>query len=261
MTARVNWSAMRMAKAKILILGGTGEARELAARAVARFADQALVITSQAGVTSTPEPVAGRLVSGGFGGISGLQSFIEDEDIALVVDATHAFAATISDNAYIACLATRARRITLVRPQWEIPEGARVTEVADMAGAARVLEKLASRVLVTTGRRGLEAFSSLQRIWFLVRLIEMPAQPLALTDYRIITARPPYTVEDERKLLGEYAIDGLLSKQSGGDATFAKIIAAVEADLPIVLIRRPDLVPGDWTASIDDCLDWLQAQL
>lgn len=250
-----------MDKPKLLILGGTGEARRLAAAAVERFGDGIEVISSQAGVTRHPEPVAGRLVTGGFGGITGLQAYIEEQKIRVVVDATHAFAETISDNAYIACMATKAQRISLVRPPWDIPAGARVTDVADLAAAAAVLETLASRVLVTTGRRGLEAFAGCEDLWFLVRMIEPPEQALPLTHYEVITDRPPYTVEAERQVISQHRIDGLVSKQSGGDATFAKIAAAVEADLPIVLIRRPDLVPGDWTSSIDGCLDWLQERL
>lgn len=249
-----------MDKTKILILGGTGEARALAARAVEKYGDTAEIITSQAGVTSAPEPVAGRLVTGGFGGISGLQQFIEQENIHLVVDATHAFAATISDNAYIACMATKTNRITLVRPGWEMPTGVNVTDVADMKGAAEALADIATRVLVTTGRRGLDTLSHLQDVWFLIRMIEPPDQPLELAQHQIITARPPFSLEQERSLMAEHQIDCLLTKQSGGDATFAKIEAAREADIPIVLIRRPDLVPGDWTSSVDDCLAWLQAQ-
>ena len=250
-----------MDKPKILILGGTGEARRLASRAVDTFGDAVEIITSQAGVTSAPESVSGRLVTGGFGGIAGMQHFIEQEGIRLVVDATHAFAATISDNAYIACMATKTNRITLVRPGWEIPGEANVKNVTDMKGAADVLADIATRVLVTTGRRGLDALSHLEDLWFLVRLIEQPDGLLPLTRHQVLNDRPPYSLDQERALMVDHQIDALLTKQSGGDSTYAKIEAAVEAEIPIVLIRRPDLVPGDWTSSVDDCLVWLQSQL
>lgn len=251
----------RVSKPKILILGGTGEARLLAEKAVARFGDKLEIITSQAGVTRSPKPVAGRLVRGGFGGISGLQDFIEREQIEILIDATHAYASTISDNAYIACIATKTPRLTLVRPPWEIPQGARVVHVPDMKSAAMELAERAKRVLVTTGRKGLDAFSDLAHIWFLVRMIEAPEKSLPLASHQILLDRPPYDLATEQALLKTHGIDTLLSKDSGGDATFAKIQAAAEADLTILLIKRPDLVPGDWVGSVEDCLNWLQAQV
>ncbi len=250
-----------MDKPKILILGGTGEARQLAAGAIELMADDVEVITSQAGVTRRPESVPGRLVKGGFGGIAGLQAFIEREHIAIVVDATHAFAATISDNAYVACLSTQAKRITLVRPPWEIPSGGRIVDVNDMQAAAVVLHEQVRRAFITTGRRGLEAFAALDQLWFLLRLIDPPERQPPLTHYHVISGRPPFSQNQEKALLKEFEIDGLLSKNSGGDATYGKIAAALEADIPIVLIRRPDPVPGEWTDSIDDCLGWIKTQI
>lgn len=250
-----------MDKIKILILGGTGEARRLADSAIEMFGDIAEVISSQAGVTTRPEPVRGRLVTGGFGGISGLEDFIKHERVEIVVDATHAFASTISENAYIACMSTKAKRISLVRPEWELPEDANVTGVANMNEAADVLRSSARRVFVTTGRRGLEAFKDLDDVWFLIRMIEALDHPLPLENYQLITGRPPFSLVEEERLIKDHQIDVLLTKQSGGVATSNKITAAVNAEVPIILIRRPDPVPGEWTHSMDDCLNWIQSHL
>ncbi len=250
-----------MDKPKVLILGGTGEARALATRAIERLGDRAEIISSQAGVTRQPEAVPGRLVTGGFGGINGLQDFITNENIKIVIDATHAFAATISDNAYIACMATRAKRISLVRPCWQLPEQARVFHVSDMVAAADAIQQHARRVFVTTGRRGLGALQDLEDIWFLIRMIEPLEEALPITNYHLITDRPPFSLDQEAQILKDYEIDGLLTKASGGDATYAKIEAASAAGIAIIMLDRPDLVPGDWTNSIDDCVAWVEAQL
>jgi len=250
-----------MVRAKVLILGGTGEARKLAEQAIDTFGSSVEIISSQAGVTLQPEPVPGRLVTGGFGGIGGLEDFIQTEQISIVVDATHAFASTISENAYIACMSTKAKRISLVRPEWELPEGANITSVADMREAADVLRISARRVFVTTGRRGLEAFKELGDTWFLVRMIEALEEPLPLDHYQLITGRPPFALADEERIISDHQIGALLTKQSGGVATSGKITAAVNAELPIIMIRRPAPVPGDWTHSIEDCLDWIRSRL
>ena len=250
-----------MNKTKVLILGGTGEARELARRSVELFADDAEIISSQAGVTQDPEEVAGRVISGGFGGIQGLTGFIKREQVRVVIDATHPFAETISDNAYIACTGTSALRMMLVRPSWKLPPGGRWVEVEDLTSAAEDLSKFASKALITTGRRGLDAFSHLDDIRFFVRMIEAPDAPLPLKNHQLILARPPFALEAERALLEDHQIDVLVSKHSGGAASMTKITAALDAGIPIILLRRPPRLPGLWTETVDDCLQWLQGQV
>lgn len=258
MTETASWSAMPTDKT-ILILGGTAEARDLADRLTGRSGFR--VITSLAGRTKSVAALSGEIRSGGFGGAEGLANYLSSETISLVIDATHPFAATISTHAFEACVDTNTPRITLTRPPWPLPEGGGWQEVANLTAAAETLPGLASRVFVTTGQRGLEAFTGMDDIHFLVRLIEMPADPLPLTDYRVITARPPHDLDTERALLSQHRIDCLVSKNSGGAATEAKITAALEASIPIVLIQRPAPPPGDCADSVDDCVAWIEEKL
>ena len=245
---------------KILILGGTGEARELASRAVEKFGTGVEVISSLAGRTAGPEAIAGSVRSGGFGGSEGLAAYLRDENISCVIDATHPFAAEITAHAHAACLRQDVPRLLLERPPWDPPAGGRWVEVKDMAEAAAALPRLGKRVFLTTGRR-VEAFTDVPDTWFLVRLMEAPAEPLPLADHQVIIGRPPFDLADERKIIDEHRIDCLVSKMSGGDATRAKIVAAHDAGIPVLFIARPFLPPGNAVATVHEAIQWLEARL
>jgi precorrin-6A/cobalt-precorrin-6A reductase len=256
-----NWPGGVMASTKILILGGTGKARELAQRSASMFTGVAEIILSQASVAFNPKIVAGRVISGGFGGITGLVEFMEREKIQIIIDATHPFAKTISDSAYVACSMNGVKRLTLGREMWDLPQGARWVEVENMKAAAEEVSNSAKRVFITTGRSGLEAFSKLDDIWFLVRMIDQPKTPINLAKHQIITGRPPFKMVAEMELILSNRIDALVSKHSGGVETMGKITAALEAEIPIILLRQPAMLPGLWTSSVDDCLQWLAKQI
>lgn len=246
------------ARPRLLILGGTREAAELAARAEDAGACQ--VITSLAGRTRKPSPPAGLVRSGGFGGAEGLARYLVDEAIALVVDATHPFAARISAHAALACARADIPRLMLVRPPWQRKGGERWIEVDDAAQAAARLPAHGSRAFLTVGRRDLGPFADLAETWFLVRLIEPPAQALALARYELITGRGPFAQEDEARLLARHRIEVLVSKASGGEATYGKIAAARAAGIPVVMIRRPPSPAGERVGSVEAAMAWLEAE-
>jgi len=248
-----------MAECCLLILGGTGEAAALAARAA--LVPQLRVITSLAGRTSAPLAPHGELRRGGFGGADGLAAYLRDAAIDLVVDATHPFAAVISRHAAEACARAGKPSLMLVRPPWQRQSGDRWIEVDDLAGAAAALPGLARRVFLSVGRQELRTFRAVRDCWFLVRLIEPPRAALPLAEAEIITARGPFTVEDERQLMTSRRIEALVSKNSGGDATYAKIAAARELGLPVVMVRRPPPPPGEIVEAVEAALDWIVGHL
>ncbi|MHA1598630.1 MAG: cobalt-precorrin-6A reductase [Alphaproteobacteria bacterium] len=246
---------------RLLILGGTGLACDLAERATDTFSDRIDITSSLAGRTENPRTPPGNIRQGGFGGGPGLADYLKQQSIDMVIDATHPFAEQISANAYDACLVTETPRLTLTRPPWTLPGDARWIEAATMAEAAGMLNGFARRVFLTTGIGGIEAFAGLDDIHFVVRLIETPAEPLPLADHELVIARPPFTVDDEARLLVEHDIDTLVSKHSGGDATVAKIAAAIQAGTKLVLIARPLPEPGEAVETIDAALSWLESRL
>lgn len=250
-----------MAVKHLLILGGTAEARELARRVAITIPKKVRVTTSLAGRRAKAPALPGDVRIGGFGGIDGLVDYINENAVDLVIDATHPFSAIISDHANAAAEATGVPRLQLLRPLWQLPPTAKWIEVDDLTDAARDLPRFAKRVFLTTGVRGLEAFSGLDDIWFLVRLMDPPAEPPPLAQLELITGKPPYSFEDERAILADHNIDTLVTKNSGGDGTEAKVFAAAEAGVKIILIRRPPPEPGPVVETVDDAFAWIESQV
>ena len=250
-----------MAPRHLLILGGTAEARELARRVAITIGKKVRVTTSLAGRRAKAPALPGEVRIGGFGGIGGLVDYLNQNAVDFLIDATHPFSAVISDHANAAATATGMPRLQLLRPLWQLPPTAEWIEVDDLTEAARDLPRFARRVFLTTGVRGLGAFSNLDDIWFLVRLIDPPAEPPPLAQLELITGKPPYTFEDERAILADHNIDTLVTKHSGGEGTAAKVFAAAEAGVKIVLIRRPPPEPGPVAETVDDAFAWIEEKL
>ncbi len=247
---------------RLLILGGTGEAAALAREAVGLLGDRVEVVTSLAGRTRAPATIAGTVRVGGFGGVDGLADYLAREAIDMVVDATHPFAKTISVNARGACARARVPRLMLVRPPWRRRAGDRWIQVDDVAQAAAELgARRNRRALITVGARELHHFAGLEGVFCLVRLIEPPAAPVPLGDHAVIVGRGPFTVAAEKRLLAEHRIDVVVSKASGGKATRAKITAAREIGLPVIMVRRPPLPGGARVTSPAAALAWIAARL
>jgi precorrin-6A/cobalt-precorrin-6A reductase len=250
---------MRDRELRLLILGGTAEAAALARAAVARFGPRLRVATALAGRTARAAALPGTVRRGGFGGVDGLAAFIAAEGIDLLIDATHPFAAQISHHARLAAETACVKRLMLLRPAWRPRTGDRWIEVADMAAAASVLPALGPRAFLTIGARGLEAFAGVADVAFVVRLIEPPRQALPLAAALVI-AQPPFTLDEERLLLHRHAIAAVVAKASGG-ARPAKLDAAREAGLPVVLAARPEPEQGASVASVGGALSWLEDAL
>lgn len=244
---------------RILILGGTTEAAQLA-RAVERRRGLK-VISSLAGRTRDPAPLPGATRSGGFGGIEGLIRFIRDEKIDVVIDATHPYAEQISRHAVVASRSTGVPLVRLERPPWPRQAGDRWALVDSVTEAARACPDYGRRAFLTVGGKELQAFANMDRMWFLVRLVDAPLEPLPLLHAQVVTGRGPFTAEDERKLLQQYRIDMIVAKNSGGDATYGKIAAARALGLPVILVRRPvppfDLPAAAIFATPEDVIAWL----
>ncbi|MDP2622133.1 MAG: cobalt-precorrin-6A reductase [Hyphomicrobiales bacterium] len=221
---------------KILILGGTGEGRLLAG--LLHVEKNLKVITSLAGRTSAPELPAGEWRSGGFGGAEGLATYLMAEAISLVADATHPFAATMSRNAAEACRQVGIAYVRLERPAWRRARGDRWRPVESVAAAAAAIPARA-RALVTVGQRDIAAFFARADTRILARMIEPPQIPLP-PHVDLLLARPPFSLDAELALFREHGTNVLVCRNSGGDATKAKLAATRELHLPVIMIERPE---------------------
>lgn len=224
-------------RTRALILGGTGEARRFAARIAgdARFD----AVISLAGRTSEPLEQSLPARIGGFGGVEGLMRYLVEERIDKVIDATHPFAARMSANARRACAALDIPLLSLARAPWRPVEGDRWIEVEGNAAAVAALGAPARRVFLTTGRLGLADFLLAPQHFYLIRTIDRPPPNDLPPHHELILDRGPFTVESELSLMREAQIDALVSKNSGGDATYAKIAAARALSIDVVMIAPP----------------------
>ena len=245
--------------AKVLILGGTAEAAALA-RALAEEARVA-VTTSLAGRTRAPAELPGAVRRGGFGGAQALADYLKTRAVDIVVDATHPFAARISRNAAQACAAAGVPRLVLTRSPWTAREGDRWTPVPDAQAAAAALPGLGRRVFLTIGRQELAAFTGLDAVWFLVRLVEPPEDTLPLHDCHLVLGRGPFSLDQETALLRAHGIEAVVSKNSGGAGTYAKIEAARTLGLPVVMVERPARPEGETVETAAAALAWIERRL
>jgi precorrin-6A/cobalt-precorrin-6A reductase len=246
-----------MATERLLILGGTSEGAELARATAARFGDTLEVTTSLAGRTARPRPLAGHVRIGGFGGPAGLAAYLTEHGIGRLIDATHPFATRISAAAHLACEHANVPRLILRRPPWRGDPLDRWIEVDDVSAAAAIVERTGRRAWLTLGASEIIAFSAATAVHFLVRLIDPPRRALPLQSYEVIVGRGPFSLVEERSHIERYAVDVLVCKASGGAATVAKIIAARERGLPVIMVRRPPLEPGEGVDTVAAALDWL----
>jgi precorrin-6A/cobalt-precorrin-6A reductase len=242
----------------VLILGGTGEARELAARLAGRGGLR--TVSSLAGRVRDPALPAGEVRIGGFGGAGGLADWLTAHDAAAVVDATHPFAQGISANAAAACAQTGTPLLGLVRPPWMPGEHDVWHDAGSLDEAAGLVPSLGRRAFLTTGRQGLAAFAPLQQMWFLIRCVDPPSGPMPPAR-EIILARGPYEAGAELALMRAHGIDVLVTKNSGGEMTAGKLDAARELGIPVVMVRRPPLPDVPRRASAGDAESWLLRQL
>jgi precorrin-6A/cobalt-precorrin-6A reductase len=244
---------------RLLILGGTGDAAELAAQVSAMTKVE--VITSLAGSTRQPQALAGVMRIGGFGGEAGLIQYLREAKIDMLIDATHPFATQISFHAASATTICKIPHLMLIRPGWERLPCDQWIEVDSVEAATIVLPEFAKRVFLTVGRQHLAPFASLDSIWFLMRLIDPPAPDALVPQGKILCDRGPFTLENERKLLIEHLIDTIVSKNSGGDATYAKIIAARDLGIKVVMIKRPATPSSEQVSNVESAVAWLLEKL
>lgn len=245
---------------RILILGGTTEARQLAGKLACR--EDFAITLSLAGRTESPVPQGVPVRVGGFGGADGLAAYLGQQQVDLLVDATHPYAARISVNAAEAARRAGVPAIALRRPGWEPAAGDRWTLVESVAEAAKALGAAPRRVFLAIGRQEAGVFEAAPQHHYLIRSVDPVEPKLAVPDAVYLLARGPFPEADERALLERYGIDAVVSKNSGGEATYGKIAAARALGIEVVMVRRPPLpdVPSRETveelaATVDHLFD------
>lgn len=243
---------------RVLILGGTDQGWQLAAQAAT--IPELEVFFSLAGRTRQPMIPIIQTRIGGFGGMTGLRDYLQQEKIDFLINATHPFATQISQNAAIAAESLIMPYLRLLRPAWQKSEQDNWIEVESYEAAVSILSPLAQRVFLSIGRQELAVFSTLPDHWFLMRMVEPPS-PTFCPQGKVILERGPFNLVQERSLLQTYKIEAIVSKNSGGNATYPKILAARELEIPVVMVQRPELERGETVAEIEEAMTWLKNKL
>jgi precorrin-6A/cobalt-precorrin-6A reductase len=240
---------------RVLILGGTTEASALAELLAGDARFEATL--SLAGRTSAPklQPIATRV--GGFGGADGLARFLRAEKIDSVIDATHPYAAQISANAVVACHQTGVPLASVVRPAWAPQPGDAWQSVPTAVAAALALGREPRRVFLSLGRQELHFFAAIQQHHYIARLIEPPRQTALPHKLDLLQQRGPFDRDAELRLLRDHKINVIVSKNSGGSATYPKIEAARVLGLPVIMIARPAKPAGHIVKSAEAAMAWL----
>ena len=242
---------------KVLLLGGTAEASALAERIAedGRFEGT----MSLAGATRSPKASPLEMRVGGFGGAEGLAAHIRQHGVDVLVDATHPFAAAMSANAATAAATASVPAIALLRPAWRERPGDLWIRVPDMPSAAAALGPAPRTVFLTVGRKDLAPFRGAPQHRYIVRSVDPPPQGLLPDGAVFIAERGPFALENEERLLRDHGIETIVTKNSGGAATAAKLTAARRLGLPVVMVERPP-APGASVPTVDDAWDWLVAR-
>jgi precorrin-6A/cobalt-precorrin-6A reductase len=245
--------------ARVLILGGTTEARQLAGRLAGRIGLD--VTLSLAGRTASPaaQPVPVRI--GGFGGVAGLADYLVRERIGALIDATHPFAAVISANAAAAARKSNVPRVALRRPAWVAVDGDHWIEVAGVIEAVQALGSTPRRVFVALGRNDLAPFADAPQHHYLIRSVDPVDPPLPLPHASYVTGRGPFSEADDRALMTAHRINVLVAKNSGGAATYGKIVAARALGIDVIMLRRPPAPDVTSVETVDDAGAWLDHTL
>jgi precorrin-6A/cobalt-precorrin-6A reductase len=245
-----------MTALKLLILGGSGEAADLA-RALEGDARYDVTL-SLAGRTSQPVALPGRLLTGGFGGAEGLARVLDEERFDLLVDATHPFAVQMKANAIEAARAANVPLLAIRRPPWVQREGDRWIMVESIEAAAAAIGEEPKRVFLTTGRMELAPFRRAPQHLYIVRSVEAPSPKELPPRVELIAARGPFNLADELALLESRAVDVIVTKNSGGAGAAAKLEAARALSLPVIMVKRPRLPEAPSVETVADALAWLE---
>jgi precorrin-6A/cobalt-precorrin-6A reductase len=245
--------------ARVLILGGTTEARLLGERLARRGGLD--VSLSLAGRTLSPVPHAVPVRIGGFGGAGGLADYIVKERVDVLIDATHPYATMISENAIAAAQQTRVPFVALRRAPWIAGAGDRWIEVIDTLAAVQALGEAPRRVFVALGRNELVPFVGAPQHFYLIRSVDPVDPPLPLPHASYVTERGPFSEAHDLALMTAHKIDIVIAKNSGGSAAYGKIAAARTLGIEVIILRRPQVSDGPAVHTLDDAIAWLDHAL
>lgn len=242
-------------RTKILILAGSGEARKLIDFLLK---DQSVdVVSSLSGATRHPKALTGKNRNGRFGGRDSQRAYILNENFDLVIDATHPFAAKISERTMDICREISIPCLHVRRLEWTAQEGDNWTMLDHPEDAAKHIPD-GSTVFLATGRSTLESFSNLGGRKLICRQIDPPDGEFPFENGSYLVGSPPFSVVDEEKLFARLGIDFLIVKNAGGLPSRTKLDAARTLGIEVLMLKRPPLPDGPCVQSVGEAISWVK---
>jgi len=237
----------------LLVLGGTGDAKRIAAKLAEQGVD---LIISLAGATRNPVAMPAPTRIGGFGGAGGFETYLYEVGITAVLDATHPYAHRITDRTAAICSARKIPHAIFHRPPWTPKDGDRWTEIAREEDAASYITK-GQTVFLGTGRQTLERFANLEGCRIICRQIDAPSKPFPFEGGEYLIGRPPFSTQHERNLFRSLNVDWLVVKNAGGQQSITKLLAARELNIPVLMIKRPPVPNATVVRTVEDAVAWV----
>ena len=242
---------------KILIIGGTQEGNKLANY----FKEHNLeYIISYAGVVEEVYKKKFKKRVGGFGGKIGIFNFIKQNKITHVIDASHPFSQKISLNTYNVCKSYNIPIITYTRKPWFERKNDNWIKVGDFNESADYLKGEAKNVFLAIGKKNLQVFKKYPQHCYLLRVINNQDINNLFPNQKCIAYNSKLNVEEEIKILKKYKIEVIVSKNSGGNLAYNKIIAARKLKIPVVIISRPKSLRSKKIYTLESLLEWLNSE-
>ncbi|AXI54648.1 Precorrin-6A reductase (plasmid) [Pseudoseohaeicola sp. NH-UV-7] len=238
----------------LLLLAGASEARGIAD--ALRSCDQMRVTASLHFAERTAGPLAVPTRIGGFGGGNRFAAFLAENRITAVLDATHPFAAEITQRSRRICRDLNLPYAQVLRPEWQAVKGDIWHDVGDETEAAQIIPPEA-RVFTTTGRATIEKFAGLRAQHLFVRQLRDGAQPRPVDRMTYVRGVGPFSVTDEIALFQKLNITWLVARNAGGVINYTKIEAARALGIDVAMIRRPSQSGASELQTVTDALEWV----
>lgn len=236
----------------VLLLGGTGDAKRIAQR----LADKNVkAVVTLAGATRNPDKLPLPTFSGGFGGRARFGQFLKEHSISKVLDATHPFAAQITERTAQVCKELSVSHCMFVRAPWKPETGDNWIEISQEEDAANHVSN-GQTVFLGTGRQTLARFANLEGCHVICRQIDPPESAFPFAGGEFIVGRPPFSVDHEIALFKERGVDWLVVKNAGGALSKSKLVAARELGIPVLMIKRPPLPDAEIVSDVESAIKW-----
>ncbi|WP_299843372.1 cobalt-precorrin-6A reductase [uncultured Roseovarius sp.] len=237
----------------LLLLAGTGEAQQIARGLADRQVDAVVSLAGGARM-ATETDLSCRI--GGFGGDAGFRDYLIEQKITAVLDATHPFAAGISNRTASICAEFDLPYCQVLRPAWTAQADDRWTYFEREENAALHIAP-GSIVFLATGRQTLDRFANLAECTLICRQIDPPDRDFPFKNGRFLVGKPPFSVAQEKALFLELKVDWLVVKNAGGMASATKLTAARGLGIPVAMINRPRQPEARKVRTVDEAMDWI----